>query len=205
VSDVEELQELTRDMDTASFLRFLITERFPKKIVASCSLRARSVVLLKLISDIDPSTPIIFCHAQDALPESLEYRAELVRTLGLLDTRDPVDDKTELMPGDCDHSEGLWGEWQDHTRFYRRICLNRDLADFDCWISGVYHGPYRDTPLPRVTESGRMIRIDPLASWTRDQVRNFMKENGLRYHPRAIARRPSQTVNEEEFAHIYNF
>ena len=56
--EVEELQELTRDMDTVSLLRFLITEKFPKKIVVSCSLRARSVVVLKMISEIDPSTPI---------------------------------------------------------------------------------------------------------------------------------------------------
>jgi hypothetical protein len=33
-----------------------------------------------------------------------------------------------------------------------------------------------------------LIRIDPLASWTRDQVRHFLKENGLAYHPRATLR-----------------
>jgi len=189
MSDVAELQDLTRDMDTLSLLRFLITDKFPHKKLATCSLRARSIVLLKLISEIDASTPIVFCHAPTPLPESLKYRAELVSQLGLLDIREPAEDEGGPMPGDCNHSEGLWSENPgDHTRAYSIINLNRTLADFDCWISGVYHGPYTDTPAPRVRQEGRLIRINPLASWSRDQVRAFMEDNGLRYHPRSALR-----------------
>lgn len=205
MSGVEELRELTRDMDTPSFLRFLIVERFPGKIVATCSLRARSLVLAKLISEIDPSTPIVFCHAPEPLPESLEYRAKLVSQLGLLDTRDPAEEEGGPLPGDCNHSEGLWAENPiDHARAYRIINLNRSLASFDCWISGVYHGPYTDTPQPRVTEQGRLIRIDPLASWTKEQVRSFMKKNGLRYHPRSPLR-PREAAKEEAGVQTYHF
>lgn len=187
--DAEELQDLTRDMDTPSLLRFLITERFPNKTVATCSLRARSLVLLKLISEIDASTPIVFCHAPDLFPESLEYREKLVEQLGLSDVREPAADEGGPLPGDCNHSEGLWAENPvDHTRAYKIIDLNRSLADFDCWISGVYHGPYTEVPEPRVTRHGRLIRVNPLAWWTREEVRRFMEDNGLRYHPRSALR-----------------
>jgi hypothetical protein len=50
VLDAKELEEYTREFDTFSLLRFLIVEKFPGKTLASCSLRARSVVLLKMIS-----------------------------------------------------------------------------------------------------------------------------------------------------------
>lgn len=205
MSDVEELQDLTREMDTATFLRFLIAERYAGRIMASCSLRARSLVLLKLISDIDKSTPIVFCHAPDPLPESLEYRAELVSQLGLRDIRDPFEDEGEPLPGDCNHSEGLWAENPvDHSRAYRIVNLNRSLAGVDCWISGVYHGPYTDTPSPRITEHGRLVRIDPLASWSRDDVRRFMAENGLRYHPRSPLR-PREQARDESGVQTYHF
>lgn len=197
MSRAEELQEITRGLDTLPFLRFLISERFPGKTLASCSLRARSVVLLKMISEIDVSTPIVFCHAPELYPESLEYRTKLIERLGLRDVREPADDEGGPLPGDCHHSEGLWAENPvDHTRVYKIVSLNRTLASFDCWISGVYHGPYTAIPGPRVTEEGRLIRIDPLASWTQDQVRRFMRENGLPYHPRSMLR-PRERIEEE--------
>ncbi len=206
MSRVEELLELTSDMDTRAFLRFLINERFPQRILATCSLRARSLVLLKLISEIDPSTPIVFCHAQTPFPESLEYRAKLVAQLGLRDTRDPAEDEGGPLPGDSHHSEGLWAENPvDHTRAYTIVDLNRSLADVDCWISGVYHGPYLDNPEPRVTEHGRLIRLNPLSSWTQDEVRQFMKDNELQYHPRSALRPPERKDSDEEDALYYHF
>ena len=200
------LEESTREMDTLSFLRFLITERFPQKTLTTCSLRARSIVLLKMISEIDASTPIVFCHAPDPYPESLEYRAKIVSQLGLRDIRDPAPDESGALPGDCDHNEGLWAENPvNHTRVYKIVHLNRSLAEFDCWISGVYHGPYGGTPKPRVTEEGRLIRINPLAAWTQDQVRGFMKENGLPYHPRSAVRPKPPGPEEPALTPTYHF
>ena len=201
----EEILEITGKMDTSAFLRFMITEKFPRKTVATCSLRGRSVVVLKLISEIDPSTPIVFCHVPDLYPESLEYRAKLVSELGLRHIHEPVDDVGPL-PGDCNHYEGLWADDPvDHTRAYTTIPLNRTLADFDCWISAVYHGPYPAAPGARVREEGRLIRIDPLASWTQGQVQLFMKEHGLPYHPQATLRRPKLPEEEPKVAPTYHY
>ena len=201
-----EIQEFTREMDTFPLLRFLITEKFPHKTVVTCSLRGRSVVLLKMISEIDASTPIVFCHMPDLYPESVEYREKLVSQLGLRDIREPADDEGGPLPGDCSHSEGLWAENPvDHTHAYKIVRLNRTLGSFDCWISGVYHGPYTETPAPRVTEEGRLIRINPLALWTQDQVRSFMKENGLSYHPRSMLRPREPAKEEPKTVPTYHF
>ena len=206
MSGITELQESTREMDTLSLLRFFIVEKFPRRTLVSCSLRARSVVLLKMISEIDPSTPVVFCHAPIPYPESLEYRAKLVDRLGLQDVRDPDPDEGGPLPGDCDHSEGLWAENPaDHTRVYKIAHLNRTLADFECWISGVYHGPYSDTPAPRVAEEGRLIRVNPLVSWTQDQVRRFMTENELPYHPRSAVRQQPPAREDPKTVPTYHF
>lgn len=192
----DDILDVTGRMDTSALLRFLITEKFPKRTVASCSLRGRSIVVLKLISEIDPATPIVFCHVPNLFPESLEYRARIVSELGLRDIREPAADGGPL-PGDRDHWEGLWADNPvDETRAYKTIHLNRSLADFDCWISAVYHGPYPATPGPRVREEGRLVRIDPLATWTQPQVRGFMADHGLPYHPQAMLRRPDPAREE---------
>ena len=202
---VEEILDITGKMDAAAFLRFLIAEKFPKKTAVTCSLRGRSVVVLKLISEIDPSTPVVFCHMPNLYPESLDYRAKLVGALGLRDIREPAEDGGPL-PGDCNHCEGLWSENPvDHTRAYETFQLNRALANFDCWISAVYPGLYPDTPGPRVREEGRLIRIDPLASWTQDQVRRFMADHGLSYHPQAMLRRPEPPGEESKSVPQYHY
>jgi phosphoadenosine phosphosulfate reductase len=184
-------------MDTLALLRFLITQGFPQRTLVTCSLRARSIVLLKMVSEIDAATPIAFCHAPELFPESLEYRTRLVERLGLRDIREPAADEGGPGPDDCHHSEGLWAENPvDGSRAYKIVDLNRTLAAFECWISGVYHGPYSATPGPRVTAEGRLVRIDPLASWTQDQVGQYMQENDLAHHPRSPLR-PRERAKEQ--------
>lgn len=206
MSSVEQLQEYTKDMTAQALLRFLIIEKFPNKSIVSASLRGRSVVLLQMIAEIDPSTPIVFCHAPNSHPDSQEFRAKLVAQLGLNAIRDTADDEGDALPDDCDHSEALWAEDPvDHTRVYATARLNRTLADFDCWVSGVYHGPYGGEPEPRIREEGRLLRIDPLAGWSQEDVRGFMTEHGLSYHPRATLPRTKPVTDESSKVPTYHF
>jgi phosphoadenosine phosphosulfate reductase len=206
MSSVEELFDSVHDLTAQELLRFLITDKFPGKTLVSASLRGRSVVLLQMIAEIDPSTPIVFCHAPNSHPDSQEFRARLVARLGLRDIRDPASDESGPLPGDCDHSEGLWAEDPvDHKRVYATTYLNQTLAEFDCWVSGVYHGPYSEDPAPRVIEEGRLIRIDPLAGWSQDDVRQFMKEHGLSYHPRATLPRGKPATEAPSTVPTYHF
>jgi hypothetical protein len=49
-----------------------------------------------------------------------------------------------------------------------------------------------------------LIRIDPLAWWTQDQVRHFMEENGLAYHPRSPLRSRQQAKEEAQAIRTYH-
>lgn len=201
----EDILEVTAKMDAFAVLRYMISERFRQRTVATCSLRGRSVVVLKMIAEIDPATPVVFCHVPDPLPQSLEYRAWLVDRLGLRGVREPSPDDGPV-PDDCNHSEALWAEnADDHTRAYAMLHLNRTLADFDCWIRAAYHCPYPDAPGPRVAKEGRLIRIDPLADWTQEQVRQFMAEHGLPYHPQAMLRRRKPSGKPAEAGPSYHY
>ena len=209
MTSTEELRLRCGTMDAPELLRYLLTEKYPHKTLVSCSLRGRSVVLLQMISEIDPATPIVFCHAPDAYPDSLEYRAALVKRLGLTDVREPGGrDERVARPGDCNHSESLWAEDPvDHSRRYSVVHLNRTLVDFDCWISGVYHGPYTDgrTAGPEITQEGRLVRVSPLAGWSQDRVRRFMADHGLAYHPRSALRHRVPTPEPDGVVSTYHF
>ncbi len=206
MADVEDILQASEDMTTQELLRYLMTDKFPKKTIATCSLKGRSVALLKMVSEIDPSTPIVFCHSPNLYPESLEYRADLISKLGLTDIREPAENEGGPLSGDRNHSESVWAENPvDHSIAYKTIHLNQSLADFDCWISGVYHGIYPAEPGPRVKREGRLIRIDPFAAWTRVQVFQFLEDNGLHYHPKATQHCPEPVPKEAEAEASYHF
>ena len=205
MTPAENILDITAKMDTAALVRFLIAEKFPGRTAVTCSLRGRSIVAMKLIADVDPATPIVFCHMPNVYPESQEYKLRIIGKLGLLDVREPVPDGGPHA-GDCNHSEALWAENPvDNSRVYETVQLNAALADADCWISAVYHGPYPTTPGSRIRAEGRMIRVDPLADWTQEQVRQFMKEHRLPYHPQAMMRRPKPAKEESKTVAGYHF
>ena len=79
----QEIRTISVELDTPTMLRYLIEERFSGKTVITASLMASSIVVLKMISEIDPATPVIFCQRPPVFEESTDYRNRLVERLGL--------------------------------------------------------------------------------------------------------------------------
>ena len=64
-----EIQEATKNLSSYSLVEYLVNDHFKNKTIVSASLRARSIVFLQMLSDINPATPIIFCHAGTIYPD----------------------------------------------------------------------------------------------------------------------------------------
>ena len=192
----QDLQAATAGLGTRDYLRHLLLDRFPGKTVVTASLRARSVVVLRLVADIRPATPVRFCHAGDLFPESIAYRDTLLPRLGLTDVAACAGREPRVRAGDVDHVEYLGARYQtgpctvDET-----FHLNDTLAAYDCWISAVYHR--RAAGRPRLDVEGRLIRVDALADWTDDDVRRFMRAHDLPFHPLMAGRLPPLPAGEE--------
>ena len=79
-------QVLSGHVGTCLLERAIRTDHAGRVAVVS-SFGAESAVLLALVADIDPSTPVFFVDTRQHFPETLAYRDELVRVLGLTDVR----------------------------------------------------------------------------------------------------------------------
>jgi len=191
-----ELQEAAKERDCVSLIDYLINDRFKKKIVVTASLRARSVVALQMVADINPSTPIVFCHAGTLFPESREYKDFIIERLGFSDIREPQQGEFETAPGDYDHVEWMKAYWGGTQNFVKEaVHLNKTMKDFECWISAVYHPTVAGAPVNRVDIEGKLIRVNPLLDWTRDAVNEFMNARDLPFHK--LASRKTEYPDDE--------
>ena len=68
-------------------LRRAITQDFAGRIAVVSSFGAESALLLALVAEIDPATPVLFVDTGQHFAETLAYRDELTRFLGLSDVR----------------------------------------------------------------------------------------------------------------------
>ncbi len=206
MSVFQDIRSLSPDLSTQDLLRFLIEERFAGKTLVTASLKAPSVVVLKLVADVDPATPVVFCVRGFQFPESGVYRKRIVELLGLENVSLSSGSEVEVMPGDQAHCERMWVETKDsQARSYEIAHFNQALAPYDCWISAVYHVPEPPNVRHRVDVEGRLIRINPLIRWSKDDVRSFMREHGLPFHPRAIRIKPVKPLEKQPLPPSYHY
>ncbi len=173
------------DLDTPELLRHFIKEKFPGEAVVTASLMASSIVVLKMVSEIDPATPVIFCRRPPVFKESTEYRTRIVESLGLQNVSMNDGHEADVKPGDKDHCEHMWVHHEVPGRSFQILHLNDSLAPYSCWISAVYHQSTPSDDRRLVEVEGRLTRVDPLAFWSKDDVRAFMRDHGLPYHEMA--------------------
>lgn len=172
-------------LDGAALLRPLIEREYPGRIAVVSSFGAESAVILSLVAEIDPMTPIIFLDTRKHFAETLAYRDTLAERLGLADLRVIGPDPAAISQED---PQGwLWQSDPDRCCHLRKVLpLRRALAGFDAWITGRkrFQADLR-ARLPAIEAEGGRIKINPTANWTPQQVAAVFEEAGLPRHPLA--------------------
>ena len=165
------------------FLRAVMEQEFAGRIAVVSSFGAEAAVLLYLVSKIDRSTPVVFLETGMHFAQTLSYRDRIAGMLGLTDVRSITPDPGDVAEHDPD--ESLWQWDTDKCCHIRKVLpLDRALSGFDAWINGrkQIHGGSR-VRLPRVEAGGKLIKVNPLAHWTREEINAAFEESGLPRHP----------------------
>lgn len=158
-------------------------EEFGGRIALVSSFGAEAAALLHVVAKIDRSTPVIFLDTGKHFAQTMSYREDLARALGLTDVRDirPPADET----GRADPKGDLWRRDNDACCALRKVRpLAGALAGFDAWFTGRkrVHGALRAF-LPVVEASAPHIKINPLARWTGEDVEAYAAKHDLPPHP----------------------
>jgi phosphoadenosine phosphosulfate reductase len=166
-----------------ALLRPLIEQEFPGRIALVSSFGTEAAVLLDLVAAIDRDVPVIFLDTEKLFGETLRYRDALVARLGLTDVRSVRPDPVQVARQDPDGM--LFQRDPDACCALRKVVpLAAALAGFDAWISGRkrFQGGLRGA-LPTIEEADGRIKINPLASWTRQDIEAAFAARDLPRHP----------------------
>lgn len=177
----EKLAEATPSAIVAEALRTVGRGR----VAVASSFGIESATLLKIVSDVDPSIPVVFLDTGWLFPETLAYRDTLIAHLGLTDVRTVTPSAEKLAQKDP--LRGLYATDPDACCYLRKVePLGDVLNDFDAWINGRkrYQGGQR-SGIPAVEIEGARLKFNPLARVTPAEVAKMFTSWNLPRHPLA--------------------
>jgi phosphoadenosine phosphosulfate reductase len=149
-------------------------ERFGPKLAMSCSFQ--EAVLIDIAVAVDPGIEVVFLDTESHFPETLEY-VETIRArydLNLTVTK-PVAGAEQWPCGTAQCCE-----------FRKVLPLKQALEGKEAWVTGLKRSdaPTRqNAPILSYDESWGMVKINPMATWTDQDVMGYAKDHGIPQHP----------------------
>ena len=189
------LNRFYRGADTADVLHAVLREQIAGDVAVVSSFGAESAVLLHLVAQVAPASPVLFLDTLRHFPETLAYRDALVARLGLTGLVNLTPDPAELAARDGNALR--WSYDPDGCCAIRKVApLAGALAGLDATITGrkAFQAATRSA-MPRFeidgSDSAGRLKINPLADWDAARLAAHMAAHGLPAHPLVAAGYPS--------------
>jgi len=182
------LDEANSALETATpqeVIQF-VWDRLGPDVAMQSSFGADSACLLHIATQVVPDMRVLFLETHYHFPETHRFKAELTERLGL-----NIIDLQVVRGRDwflAEHGDDL------HRRDRELCCqLNkvepmeqakRDLG-LRAYLTGVRRGQTETRRHMQVLtpESGGILKVAPILTWSRDQVRDYVRTHDLPFHP----------------------
>lgn len=158
-------------------------QEFPRSLAVACSMA--DAVLPHLVSRVLPGVDVLFLETGYHFAETLRTRDDVAAVLPVR----IVDVLPELAVAEQDAEFGP----RLHDRDPAACCrmrkvepLRRTLAGYEAWVTGVRReeAPTRAlTPLVGWDEANGLVKVNPLAAWTFDELLGYAEEHAVQLNP----------------------
>lgn len=159
-------------------------ETFPN-LTFACSFGAEDVVLVDMLQKISPSTDIFYLDTDFHFKETYETRDRMVEKYGMSFVR--VQPKITPEEQAALHGEALWSVDPNACCGIRKVePLTRILTQYEAWITGIRRdqAPARANAKKVEYDSKfGLVKFNPIASWTSEQVWEYIRANDVIYNP----------------------
>lgn len=162
-----------------------ILHEFPRgRVALVSSFGADSAVLLHMVAGIDPGTAVVFVDTGKLFPETLAYREQLAAELGLGNIIVARPKAKRLATVDPDGT--LWSRDADLCCWERKVePLDDVIINYPCQITGRkrFQAATRATVPEREEDEFGLVKLNPLADWSEEDVRAYFALHALPDHP----------------------
>ena len=160
-------------------------QNFAPDIVQATGFGPSGIVIMHLLAELRPNTTVFYVDTGVLFPETYALRDELAARLPL--RIEAVKSETSLAEQEAKHGPELWNRDPDRCCAIRKIRpFRRYLADKQAWIAGLRRdqSPERAaTPIVAWDEPHGLVKLNPLATWTRGDVWRYIHDHDLPYNP----------------------
>lgn len=177
-----------------------------RRVFATTSCQSNSVVLLHVLSEVAPQTPVYFLNTGYHFPETLQFKRMLAERFGLT-----IIDLVSSVPRIQQRAGGrlLFASDPDYCCHINKIePLQPILQRHDVWINGIRAGQSAvRRAMKQEQPTQGVLRYHPLLHWDDADVQDYIRHHDLPQHPlasqgyisvgcRPCTRAPSPDENE---------
>ncbi len=187
VWEKEEIRELNQRFDGAEpevILEWLQKE-FGYDVVLGTGFGPSGVTLTHIVAKNGFDIPIFYLDTSLFFKQTYELRDELERELGITFVRVSTDLSVEDQ--EKEFGSELWMRDPNKCCYLRKVLpLKNYLSDKSAWITGVRRSQSdvrKDTQHFEWDPQNEVLKINPLATWTSEEVWTYIYLNELPYNP----------------------
>lgn len=187
--EVRALSTHLEEMPLDELLRWC-WHHFGARAAIGTSFQGAGLIILHHACRLDLPFPSFTLDTGLLFPETLQLKKQIEERLGV--TIESLHPELTVEQQAAEMGPALWERRPDSCCTMRKVIpLQKKLAQLDVWITGLRRQHSEIRSRTQVLEryqfdalrDGYIYKLNPLAAWTRDRVRAYLKEHQLPYNP----------------------
>ena len=184
---LEELREASQRLETASPEEIIAwaVERYAPYLTMATAFGPEGCVILSMLAKIAPETYVFNLETGYQFPETLELRDRIAEKYGI--EVDLLQPELSVAEYEALHGGPLYRTNPNQCCFDRKIkTLQRAAQVMHAWMSGIRRDQSADraqAPIVGWDKKFGLVKISPLANWTKKDVWKRIVEEDIPYNP----------------------
>lgn len=165
-------------------------EHFGKRAAIGTSFQGAGLVVIHHARELGFDFPVFTIDTGLLFPETLVLKAALEERYGFI--IESLKPEQTVAEQEAEHGPALWARHPDTCCTLRKVIpLQNKLAELDVWITGVRRQQSETRERTRIIEiykfdvlrDRHIIKLNPMAGWSREEVREFLRKHGIPQNP----------------------
>ncbi len=181
------LDEHSQRLESATpqeIIAWAVEHYFPKLTMAT-AFGPEGCVILHMLAEIEPRVYVFNLDTGYQFRETLQLRDRIAQRYGIhVELKQP---ELTVQQYEAQHGGPLYQTNPDQCCFDRKVRVLREaVVGFHAWMSGIRRDQTPDrarAPILGWDKKFQLVKISPLANWTKSQVWKFILEHDVPYNP----------------------